>query len=532
MKRNLEQIQNTVFDLLVIGGGIQGATICYKATQLGLRVLLAEKGDFCESSSANSLKILHGGLRYLQTLDFKRMRDSIRSRREMMRFAPHLIAPLPCTMPAYGHGLKGKEFMRLAMLINDCISTDRNSGLLPENHLPAGHTLNKAQCLQQIPGISIDNLHGASVWYDALAINTERLVFEYILQAADQGATCINYLEVNALSKSSENNISAAAHDQLENKSYSIEVKYVINSAGSAFEDLIPIINNKQPPTRWARGLNIVVRKNLFPEGAVALEKKLNAQKRMLFLVPWREKYTMIGTHYFEQSRKSKLFPVEKADIMLLVDEINALYPPADLSFEDVCFYHAGLLPMNHKSSAERSDQLALEKESVVIDHGKHDDFANFFSIKGIKYTTAPQVADKVLKLVKPAHHHTELKPPGKEINLPGLESEMDTYLNRKYGSRYTQIRPYIGSDPQWLDGEQSLLVGELDYFMQEEMALHVSDVVFRRSDMGTAQCPPMDVLQRITQIMAKYFDWSDEQKSAELIQVLQRYMPLEMHPQ
>jgi glycerol-3-phosphate dehydrogenase len=532
MKRNPEQIQNTVFDLLVIGGGIQGATICHKATQRGLRVLLLEKGDFCGSSSANSLKILHGGLRYLQNLDFKRMRDSILSRREMMRFAPHLITPLPCTMPAYGHGLKGKEFMRLAMLINDSISMDRNAGLLPEIYLPAGQIINKTQCLERIPGISTDNLHGASVWYDALAINTERLVLEYILQAADQGAICINYLQVNTLSKKSENGISVAVHDRLSNNSFTVEAKYVINSAGSAFEDLIPVINNKQPPTHWARGLNIVVRKNLFPDGAVALEKKFDAQKRMLFLVPWRENYTMIGTHYVEHSQKSRLFPVEKADIMLLVDEINAIYPPADLSFEDVSFYHAGLLPMIHSSSARRSDPPALEKESTIIDHGKHYAFANFFSIKGIKYTTAPHVADKVLKLIKPAHSYTDPTSLDKKVTQPKPKTDLDTYLNRKYGSRYTQIRPYIGSNPQWLDGEQSLLVGELDYFMQEEMSLHVSDVVFRRSDLGTAQCPPMDVLQRITQIMAKHFDWSNEQKSAELAQVLKRYMPLEMHLQ
>jgi len=161
MKRDFERIQNTLFDLLVIGGGIQGATICYKAAQHGLRVLLLEKGDFCGSSSANSLKILHGGLRYLQTLDFRRMRDSIRSRHEIMCFAPHLVAPLACIMPAYGHGLKGKEVMRLAMLLNDGISMDRNVGLSPDKCLPAGHSLSKAQCLAQIPGISTDNLHGA-----------------------------------------------------------------------------------------------------------------------------------------------------------------------------------------------------------------------------------------------------------------------------------------------------------------------------------------------------------------------------------
>jgi len=530
MKRDFEQIQNTLFDILVIGGGIQGATICYKAAQRGLRVLLLEKGDFCGSSSANSLKILHGGLRYLQTLDFRRMRDSIRSRHEIMCFAPHLAAPLACIMPAYGHGLKGKEIMRLAMLLNDGISLDRNAGLAADKHLPAGHSLSKKQCLAEIPGITEDKLHGASVWYDALATNTERLVLEYVHQATELGADCVNYLGVDILNKNTDGNIRAGVSDRLSDTSFTFKARYVINSAGAAFEDLVPDTGQPSPPVRWARGLNVVVRKKLFSEAAVALEEQTssNGQKRMLFMVPWRDKFTMIGTHYVEQARKSELFPVKQQDIMALVEEINAIYPPAELRFEDVSFYHAGLLPMQLSSGTGNSDPPALEKESSIIDHGKRDNFEGYFSIKSIKYTTAPQVADRVLKLIDPTPGKKTDVRPYDGIDKVEPQMQTDAYLNRRYRNRGEQVKPYVDASPGWLDEEQSLTTGEVHYFMQEEMAQHLSDVVFRRSALGTAQCPPLEVLQAITRIMADHLNWDEQRQSMELTQVLQRYAPLQ----
>ncbi len=529
MRRNIEQTQNTLFDLLVIGGGIQGATICFKAAQRGLRVLLVEKGDFCGSSSANSLKILHGGLRYLQTLDFPRMRDSIRSRHEIMCFAPHLIKPLACIMPAYGHGLKGKEIMRLAMLLNDAISMDRNAGLPPDKGLPAGHSLSKKQCLAQIPGISTDNLHGASVWYDALAFNTERLVLEYILQAVELGANCLNYLAVEALNKNSDGTIRAQGSDQLSGTSFALKTKYVINCAGAAFEDLIPVSSNISAPVRWARGLNIVVREKLFSEAAVALEEQAGAENRMLFMVPWRDKYTMIGTHYIEQARKSALFPVTQQDILSLVNEINAVYPPADLGYEDVSFYHAGLLPMQASSATGDGSPPELAKESSIIDHGKRDGFEHFFSIKGIKYTTAPRVADKVLKLIDPASKKNVGIRVCDKIEQTKPDRQTDNYLSKRYGNRCTKIKPYVEADSNWLDEEQSLTTGEVHYFIHQEMAQHLSDVVFRRSALGSAQCPSIEVLKRITHIMADHFSWDDQRQSMELTQVLQRYAPLQV---
>jgi glycerol-3-phosphate dehydrogenase len=533
MKRNIELARETRFDLMVIGGGIQGATICYKAAQRGLRVLLVDKGDFCGSSSANSLKILHGGLRYLQSLNFKRMRDSIRSRREFMRFAPHLVKPLACVMPAYGHGLKGKEFMRLAMLLNDGISLDRNTGLPEDKRLAAGHSLSKEQCLAEVPGIAESGLHGASVWYDALANNTERLVLEYILQAAELGATCLNYLSVETLAQNGNAGITAKVTNQLTGDDFKIDAKNVINTAGAAFEDLLPGSDKNRTPVRWARGLNIVVRKKLFSEVAVALEEQAQGEgrKRMLFMVPWRDHFTMIGTHYIERGRKLDIFPVDKKDIMALVDEINAIYPPAGLSFDDVSFYHAGLLPMQGNSGTVAGDLPELSKESSIIDHAQQDHFTHYFSIKGIKYTTAPHVADKVLKRIKPVSGDRANTTASNAPEQAKAPVQMDDYSGRKYADRGFIVKPYIEAAPDWLNTDQNLTVGEVNYFIAEEMVQHLSDVVFRRTDLGTAQCPSLDVLNSINQILAKHFDWSEQRKAKELKLVLQRYAPLQAPP-
>ncbi|GFP43640.1 glycerol-3-phosphate dehydrogenase [Candidatus Hakubella thermalkaliphila] len=113
MKRDLIKLSEGIYDLVIIGGGIYGACVAWEASRRGLSVALLEKSDFGQATSFNSQKIIHGGLRYLQHADFKRMRESIGARRRLMRIAPHLIHLLPCIMPTYGHLLQGKEIMRI-----------------------------------------------------------------------------------------------------------------------------------------------------------------------------------------------------------------------------------------------------------------------------------------------------------------------------------------------------------------------------------------------------------------------------------
>ena len=172
MDRDLTQLANHKYDLIIIGGGIYGACVAWDATLRGLSVALVEKADFGHATSANSLKTIHGGLRYLQQLDIKRMRESIRERRTLMRIAPHLVHPLPCLMPTYGHLTKGRAVMALALKVNDLVSFDRNRLEDPQKHLPKGRVISRQECLQLLPNIVREGLTGGAVWHDAQVYNS------------------------------------------------------------------------------------------------------------------------------------------------------------------------------------------------------------------------------------------------------------------------------------------------------------------------------------------------------------------------
>ena len=151
MKRDPARLGREVFDVLVIGGGIHGAAAARAAAARGLLTALIEQDDFGQATSANSLKIVHGGLRYLQHADIAKLRDSVRARREMFRRFPHLVAPLPCVLPTRGLGLRSRPAMAAALLLNDVLSADRNLGVAPASRLPRGRTISQAELKRRAP---------------------------------------------------------------------------------------------------------------------------------------------------------------------------------------------------------------------------------------------------------------------------------------------------------------------------------------------------------------------------------------------
>jgi glycerol-3-phosphate dehydrogenase len=184
MIRDLRTLSCDQFDLAVIGGGIYGACAAWDAAVRGLKVALLEQGDFGAATSANSLKTLHGGLRYLQNLDLLRMRQSIRERSRIMRIAPHLVRLLPCVMPTSGHLMRGRELMSVALLLNDIISHDRNHLIDPSNRIPRGRLLSKAELLQKIPFLKeMGRYNGGALWYDAQMLNSERVTLSFVQSA-------------------------------------------------------------------------------------------------------------------------------------------------------------------------------------------------------------------------------------------------------------------------------------------------------------------------------------------------------------
>ena len=167
MRRDLSRLAGTAHDLLVIGGGIQGACIAWDAALRGLTVALVERDDFGAATSANSLRIVHGGIRYLARGDLARMRESIRERSALLRIAPGLVEPLPVLIPTGAPGVPGRAAFGAALALTHALSLTRNRHLHPARRIAAGRILSRAECLRLFPALDPDSTTGGALWYDA-----------------------------------------------------------------------------------------------------------------------------------------------------------------------------------------------------------------------------------------------------------------------------------------------------------------------------------------------------------------------------
>ncbi|HQN80621.1 MAG TPA: FAD-dependent oxidoreductase, partial [Kiritimatiellia bacterium] len=261
MKRNLDELQAGPHDLLIVGGGIYGAALAREAASRGLKTALVEQADFCSGSSANSLKIIHGGLRYLQQADLPRVFESIGERSTVLRTAPHLVAPAPCLMPTRGILMKSRWVMACGLGVNDILSCRRNRHLDPTRRIPNGRTLSRRDCLEILPMLRTTGTTGAAQWYDGLAHDTERLAIGMLKAATRAGATAANYVKVRRLLLEGDRVTGAAVEDRLGGGTFDIRAGLVINAAGPWIEQVLAGIGRPVANTapHLALGMNLVI---------------------------------------------------------------------------------------------------------------------------------------------------------------------------------------------------------------------------------------------------------------------------------
>lgn len=533
--RDLSPFQAGHFDVCVIGAGVYGAACAHSLAAAGLKAAVIDKGDFCSATSANSLKILHGGLRYLQHGNLVRMRETIRARREFMRFAPHLSKALACAIPTFGNGLRSPLAARCATLLNNAIGSDRNLGIAGDLALPPGRTISRESFLQQFPGTTVPGLSGGLVWYDTLASNTERLVLEYLWAARDLGALPCNYLRAERILAQNGRVEGVLVTDVPSGQSFAINASWVVNAAGPWFDELLEASGIPPVATRWTKAVNIVVRRELNPDCAVGIESNeeysdqdavLKRNKRFYFFVPWRGG-TLIGTSYKEwRGSREDLLPT-RADTEEIVREVQAIHPSWGLEPKDVSFAHAGLLPM---SGIDASGAVQLAKHSLIVDHGKTGGPQGLLSLRSIKYTTAPVEADKVTAIILRDTGRRPARQPAPAQDQDQVPAELAPLLRSRYGSRAPRVAGYLAAadrDTWWLSQEPPLLRAELRYFIQEEMALHLTDVLFRRTGLGSLRCPPAGLLTTLAEAMAAELGWDGARQQVEIEQVMRRFAML-----
>lgn len=523
MKRKLEQLTDT-YDLLIIGGGIYGACMAWEASLRGLSVALVEKADFGGATSANSLKIIHGGLRYLQSADFKRMRESIRERKTLMRIAPHLVHPLPILIPTYGHGLKGKEALGLAMALNDLISSDRNWLQDRQKYIPRGRVISKQECLQHLPGMSEAGLTGGALFYDAQVHNSERLTLAFVRSAEQAGATVANYVQAVGFLQAGDHIVGVRANDVFSGTELCIRARTVINTSGPWINQILGLLN-RQPPQPMARAVNLVLRRSLFHSHAVGLA---SGSGRFLFVVPWRDR-SILGTDYTVWTGEPDALEVSEGQIESFLRELNQAYPAANLGREDVAVVHSGLLPC---SGITPDGKPILSKHYRICDHA-HQGLPGLISVTGVKYTTARDVAQKTIDYI--FKNRGQEPPPSTSSLTPvygggieqfadflqtaiarthTLDKETVQHLVYNYGSKYQSVLKYLISSPP---NKLAVLQAEVIYAVREEMAQRLSDVVFRRTGLGSAELPSAEILQFCAEVMETELDWSPVRTQQEL---------------
>jgi glycerol-3-phosphate dehydrogenase len=546
MKRDTSILAQNAFEVIVIGGGIHGATIFYQLAAAGVRVALVEKEDFGGGTSANSLKILHGGLRYLQHLNIRRMRESINSRKYYMQIAPHLIQPLPCVVPTFGLGMKGRPIMAVALQVFDLIGWDRNKYAPAKNRVQRGHLLTRKQCLKIGRGIPSEGLTGGAVWYDDLITSTERMALTFIKEGCRLGGVAANYVKVRKLSRLKNRITGAEVTDSLSGRTFAIKADLAINAAGPWADDIRQESHQASTTEDLAKAVNILINKSLFPGYGVGLEgseeftdkdAKIKRGKRLFFFVPWKKK-TIIGTTYTYYSGKCDDLHLQDSEIQEIIDEVNIIYPTACLSKDDVIFAHAGLMPAHTPGSGVRTGTPQLIKHSRIIDHAELESLEGLLTIEGVKYTTAPAIARKVEKVLKKKKIITRSK---QHASLPSANTP-NMGLNQKLFFRYAERFPHIsanyGNDStaifdivakesgagNVITTTQPLIKAEVLYSVRNEMAVKLSDVVLRRTDSGTSGCPAETELRQIAEIMAGELGWDEKIICKEVDQVISHY--------
>lgn len=504
MRRDPARLADTAFDLLVIGAGIHGACAAWDAALRGLSVAIVDQNDFGSGTSANSLRIVHGGFRYLTRGDLFRMRESIRERSTLLRIARGLVEPLPVLVPVYGIGARGRVALGTALALNDLTSWSRNRNLDPERLIPRGRLVSRDECLRLFPGFAADGLTGGALWFDAQLLHPERLTLSFVQAADTLGAIPANYVRIDSLRIRDGTVHGARATDRLTGTEFDIEARSVLVAAGPWTRDMIATVADHarplHPSPERAMGLNLVIGRRL-SEVAVGVRARTTRRadpvgggRRFLFLAP-QGNATLLGTWY--TMAEDELASARAVGIRALLQEFNAACPGLRLSLDDVVRCQWGWLPLRAGNEPGRADALA--ERARIIDHGRKQGPARLISVEGVKYTTARRVAEQAIDKVFKSLGRVSPLCRTADLRLPGAQASVS-------------LQPALAADTA------TVLCA-----VRDEMAVKLDDIVFRRTTLGTAPGPDRAVVEQVARVAGAELGWNSLRQEAEIDAVMRQ---------
>lgn len=477
------------YDLIIVGGGIHGAMLSLEATRRGLRSLLMERNDFGGATSFNSLRIIHGGLRYLQSLDLHRFRESVAERRWFLRTFPSLVKPLPCLMPLYGDGLRQPFIFRIALWLNDLLSQRRNRGVPLEQHLPPGRLIDVNHTREIFPFVDMQGLLGGAIWYDAFIPHSQRLIMEILRWACEYGATVLNYVEACQLLKTRKGVAGVMALDHEGGEYHEYKARVVVNAAGPWCRNVALSFDLDGPTLfRSSIGWNVLLDRRAVSDHAAAVTPK-RPGGQTYFLVPWNGMLLAGTEHAPWLGCENRPMPSNE-QLQEFLNNLNLAVPALELDQNDILYVFAGLLPVTKVGGVD------LCTREVIFNHANHGGPRGLYSISGVKFTTARLVAEKTLKRIYPENKA------GKDIDTTSFKPPEDAQGDR--GIFHFHWRP-AAEESEWKAVLRSLV--------EEEAVQHLDDLILRRTTLWENPSRAFEIVPNI----CKLFDWNDSRCHEEV---------------
>ena len=533
------------FDVVIIGGGINGVGLFRELCLQGTSCLLVEKGDYATGASCATSRMVHGGLRYLENGQFRLVREALLERDRLLANAPHSVIPMPTHIPLFEWtsglfnaaakfiGARGKPSPRGALPVKIGLSLyDWFSA--GHRALPKHHLLTPNELYRRIPDLRAGAKQGA-LYYDACVPQPERLVIELIQDAL---AACPSSIALNYCELVSAREHRLAIRDQLDDSEYEVTPSLVVNAAGA----WIDLVNQRLGhPTRYmdgTKGSHLIIRSEALrrnvDHGMLFYE---NTDGRILVFLPY-ENFSLVGTTDIRVEDPEDI-RCEKEEVEYILESVNTLLPGVKVNAADVVARFSGVRPLA-RDGASRAGEITRDHSCPSYQLGP-DGAATVFSLVGGKWTTfrsfAAATADRILEELGQARRcSTENTPIGGGFGYPSSESKATFIaelakegkinlprartLFKAYGTKALDFARAESSGSPIL-GKTGHSLAELRHIASSEEVQRLDDLILRRTRIAYLDTLTPSLLDELLALLGEVRGWNAEQRAAERQRVL-----------
>lgn len=515
-QENIQRLKNETFDLLIVGGGINGAGVARDASLRGMKVALIEKNDFSSGTSCRSSKLIHGGIRYLENLEFHLVFEALSEREKLFQMAPHLVHPLRFLLPVYQHSRVGMFKMSLGMWLYDALSMFR----APQLH----ERLDPVETMQRMPSLQPKELVGSYVYSDAY-MDDDRLAIETLRCADRHQAALASYVQAGASDFTNEIK-TVQCQDLLGNEKFHVKARHVISCSGPWTDQVgLGWFSDWKKMMRPTKGVHITFQNKDFPlSSAMVMEEG----GRIVFAIP-RHDMVIVGTTDTDFKESPDQVQVQAKDVEYLLQVLKDYFPGVVLGKENIQGAYAGVRPLVHDGS---SSEGKTSREHTIFSRQEGVTF-----VAGGKYTTyrlmSQQIVDQAL-----AFFPMEDKVQWRSVDTSGLMSpwasaekvEMTQAVVQKMS--FSQMSLQQALQLVFRHGEEALHLFrkwgcdrtywayEALHALDSTMCLNIVDFFIRRTPLFLAnQDHGKQILPEILPLFQEFLRWSDQQTQQQVQQ-------------